>query len=306
MTTRFLPKRLGRGFVAVPCRRLLFVGLTVLGLAMLLSTASVPAAGHGRGLGTFGALKTLGSTGGNQAGHVVSTDGGKCPDGVCSIRLTQGRLTKSNTGWTVPSAAAAEWIAVQNPNCGSTNGGCIVQAGYGKWTAANAPTGCTQPNGTNGNVEVFYYSINASNGIRCQLGQTVSGGESHEFTISRCDSSASDWCSYLDGTQVPATYTNSGVGSVAPQAATAGEFTCATCMTSSTFISTNFGGLNSNPWQIGDLSGSPQAVTSGAPGFKVDDSNLCAGGGSEAHWRLDNISNTAPWTISWVSNGFNC
>lgn len=237
-----------------------------------------------------------------QGAHYVLAS--ECPVGFCSLRMTRADLTRSGTAWSVPSSVAGyEWVAVENSTstaC-STNGwgGCIVQTGYGKFdtTAANS-LNC--PSSTGGDVKVVDYWIDGNGNRTCTVGSIISSGGDHTLKVARCNSS--DWCIYKDGT-LEHDWSSTGIGVTAPQADTAGEFTCNSCMTSSTYISTNFGTSGSGyAWQVGDGTNSANVTQE----YAHTTNYAPCGIGSASFWEIDNVNPNSPWTIAWQPNGTNC
>lgn len=242
-----------------------------------------------------------GSAFGNaQGARVVAAAG--CPEGLCVIRATRTWMVRSSASWVIPTTTAAvEWIAADNagPACGPDS--CIVQQGYGKWTASAEPNSCAA---ATTDVKQFYYSIDASGDATCEIGQLISPSEGHTQKVSRCN--GSDWCTYFDG-DFKFEYTNSGIGSTAPLAVVSGEFTCDSCQTSTTVMRASYGaGSTSNPnWQISDAGDGSDFAAVQNSDTSTQIFAFCSGT-SNSKWVVNNVSTSSMWDVYWSNGGTNC
>jgi hypothetical protein len=226
-----------------------------------------------------------------------------CPEGLCVIRATRTWMVRSSSSWNIPAATAAvEWIAVVNDGSGCTSSSCILQQGYGNWIASAEPTSCS--NGTGGDVKQFYYSIDASGDATCVIGQLVGSSEGHTQKITRC--LGSEWCTYFDG-DFKFDYDNTGIGSTAPLAVIAGEFTCNSCQTSSTVMRASYGaGSTSNTnWDISDKGDGTDFTALVNSDTSTSIVASCSGT-SNSHWVVDPVSTSSMWDVYWANGGTNC
>ena len=225
----------------------------------------------------------------NQAGRIV-------PSGF-TIRGVRSQIYHQTT-WELPSAADLEtmWIGAQ-ANIGS--GPEIAQDGLMK--ANTHVQGCGGLD-TGGVVKTFYYWINTSNRVLdCIFGQNVSKGEKHTFKVQRCNNSNSQWCTFIDGTQVGQPR---DIGlSTAPWADALGEYDCS-CGAFSDDIDGSFGGSDAaNKWDITDCGtdcSNPTWTTIQNSNAQLFD-NSCPGHGlggpATSNWQVDTVNAGNPWNI---------
>lgn len=174
----------------------------------------------------------------NQAGRIVT--------GGFTIRGVRSQIYHQTT-WELPSGATAEsmWVGAQN-TIGNPE---LVQDGLIK--ATTQVPGCGGLD-TNGVVKTFYYWVNHQDSVLdCIFGQNVSKGEKHTFKVQRCNNSNSQWCTFIDGTQVGQPR---DIGlSTAPWAETIGEYSACLCGSSIDDIDGIFGGSDAaNKWDVTD------------------------------------------------------
>jgi hypothetical protein len=229
----------------------------------------------------------------NQGGRVVSSG---CVGSTCSIRGIRVQISRQNS-WTLPSGSNGEamWVGAQDTSASSDP--AIVQDGIAK--ATTQISGCGGV-GTGGSVKTFYYWIGSSGStLDCIYGQVVSTGENHTFRVQRCNNSASQWCAFIDGSQVGQPR---DIGlSTAPWAEAEGEYTC-WCGNSSDDIDGTFGGsVSPHQFSATDCGTSCSSATwynvQSSDAKTWDDS--CGGGlgSSSPNWFLSGVDPSTTWQI---------
>ncbi len=179
--------------------------------------------------------------------------GSDSPGGISSIRATRVWIQREGTAWVTPGThSAAEWLATENfgnqcANFLEQQVECVIQGGYDKYPTGGGPEGCGSGS-TGGSVKMFWFDLDENSSTDCFQDITIGSTEGHKIKVTRCG--GSDWCFYYDGNLHFET-TVAGLGDVAPRAGVAGEFTCDSCMTSSTAMRASYGGTTL-PFEVSD------------------------------------------------------
>lgn len=232
---------------------------------------------------------------------------GGCPTASC--RATRSDLTLSSSAWSIPSTMFGyEWIDAESTNsaCKYSGGSCLVQMGYAQYTSDGAPRNCASQGAgsTGGVVKMLYYAVQSNGQTPCDLGQVISPSETQTLKVQRCPGTGSDWCSYRNGINTQ-TYTSPGVGSTAQRLAVVGEFGCPgntnTCMDSSTFMASSWGGTQ--PWQVGD-SDSWWSVGNQVFASPIDVPSQCPNySNGDPKWVIFTPNPLQTWSIRWENGG---
>lgn len=213
------------------------------------------------------------------------------------ISPTQGWTTGTNI------AFATGWVGALNfsclGNCG-THPLFFIQAGIikGQFYSNSGALGCSGD--TAGSIKVFWYSIDLSTGVPfdCGLGQIVSGGEGHTYTLQRIGTSNDNWGFYLDGV-LQHTWTNlpsvlqSG-NSIMECGAAGATLYCGGGPRIGPFALTDFGGAgtNSSPnWQV---TNNTHATSGGWVNVRNSDATLSNDAGD---YKVANITLGSPWEV---------
>jgi hypothetical protein len=235
-----------------------------------------------------GSLASSASAYNQQAGR-IHTSG--CIGSTCSIRGVRSQIYHQLT-WDLPAGADLEamWIGAQG-----SSGPELVQDGIVK--ADTLVTGCGGMD-TNGVAKTFYYWISTTgNVLDCIFGQNDSQFEQHSFKVQRCNNSNSQWCTFIDGTQVGQPR---DIGlSTAPWAETIGEYNCF-CGTDD--IDGTFGGTDKvNKWDVTSSGTGGSSPTwddvQNSDTHRYD--NSCGGGfdSTTSNWGIDAVTPGAQWSI---------
>jgi hypothetical protein len=200
-------------------------------------------------------------------------------------------------------------LGAEDGNCN----GCILQAGYMKYASGDQPTNC--PSGSTGGVVKFEYMISQSNTHTCFLGIGINEGDTYSFKIihgpvgdgSQCD--GSHWCIYFHGDF--AHQYSPGLDATADDVENVGEFSCGSCMTSSTAMRVNYGATSSSSglnWEADE-----QTAGGGFSVFTIHASDVTSilGGGtcspsSNSGWVRNVVTVNSRWDIYWKNGGTAC
>ena len=238
----------------------------------------------------------------SQGGYIVSSSA--CPTSGQCLATRADITMSSNDTWNVPSTTFGyEWIAAFKSGSPCPSASCIVQIGYAQ-TISSDPPPCSS---TNGAVKIVSYAINSNNAHFCTVDQLVTANEQHTLKVARCNDTNSNWCTYVNGNQVGATYTSPGIGDSAPDMSISGEFGCDTCMGSSTFIGSKWGKGSTSGWNWQTSSNnSTYSNVQSSDVFDVTQTACSTGLGHDPQFVKDPYSNTSKWSIHWENGGLSC